>query len=182
MTRDDGYTRYTVRIPTPLYERVKQAAGEASVNSLVVEALEEKFPAQTSPIISEEALAIARKILEASDQESLAMLDELNAELAKGPVRIVAEFSYGKLQFVFPDIKVPGFEPKVAVRNSAALGESPTFHEDVPAFSRVSPSNDPREVSEGQGGGDASPGRPKRKIRIRGGQVDQGKGRDEPRG
>lgn len=36
MTRDDGYTRYTVRIPTPLYERVKTAAGEASVNSLLV--------------------------------------------------------------------------------------------------------------------------------------------------
>lgn len=45
MTRDDGYTRYTVRIPTPLYERVKEAAGEASVNSLIVQVLEKEFPA-----------------------------------------------------------------------------------------------------------------------------------------
>lgn len=44
MTRDDGYTRYTVRIPTPLYERVKAAAGEKSVNAEIVEVLEREFP------------------------------------------------------------------------------------------------------------------------------------------
>lgn len=45
MTRDDGYTRYTVRIPTPLYERVKAAAGEKSVNAEIVSALEKAYPA-----------------------------------------------------------------------------------------------------------------------------------------
>lgn len=44
MTRDDGYTRYTVRIPTPLYERVKYAAGEKSVNAEIVAALEKAYP------------------------------------------------------------------------------------------------------------------------------------------
>lgn len=45
MAKQDDYTRYTIRLPTPLYERVKEAAGEASVNSLVVDVLAEKFPA-----------------------------------------------------------------------------------------------------------------------------------------
>lgn len=44
MTRDDGYTRYTLRIPTPLYERVKAAAGEASVNAEILATLEQKYP------------------------------------------------------------------------------------------------------------------------------------------
>lgn len=48
MVRDDGYTRYTVRIPTPLYERVKAAAGEKSVNAEIVEALEAAYPAPNS--------------------------------------------------------------------------------------------------------------------------------------
>jgi hypothetical protein len=45
MAKQDDYTRYTIRLPTPLYERVKDAAGEASVNSLIVQVLEEKYPA-----------------------------------------------------------------------------------------------------------------------------------------
>lgn len=44
MAGHDGYTRYTVRIPTPLYERVKDAAGEKSVNAEIVAALEEAYP------------------------------------------------------------------------------------------------------------------------------------------
>ena len=47
MTRDDGYTRYTVRIPTPLYERVKAASGQKSVNAEIVATLEEKYPEPT---------------------------------------------------------------------------------------------------------------------------------------
>ncbi|PWE26721.1 hypothetical protein C4N9_20905 [Pararhodobacter marinus] len=45
MAKQDDYTRYTIRLPTPLYERVKEAAGEASVNSLIVQVLEERYPA-----------------------------------------------------------------------------------------------------------------------------------------
>lgn len=45
MTRNDGYTRYTVRLPTPLYERVKAASGEKSVNAEIVEALVRIYPA-----------------------------------------------------------------------------------------------------------------------------------------
>ncbi|UFS66564.1 hypothetical protein LO749_18845 [Paracoccus denitrificans] len=44
MAKQDDYTRYTIRIPTPLYERVKAAAGEKSVNAEIVEALEQAYP------------------------------------------------------------------------------------------------------------------------------------------
>lgn len=47
MTRDDGYTRYTVRIPTPLYEMLKEASGAKSVNAEIVLRLEASF-AKTS--------------------------------------------------------------------------------------------------------------------------------------
>lgn len=39
MARQDGYARYTIRIPSELYEQVKRVAGEASVNSVVIAAL-----------------------------------------------------------------------------------------------------------------------------------------------
>lgn len=44
MAKQDDYTRYTIRIPTPLYDRVKEAAGEKSVNAEIVATLEEKYP------------------------------------------------------------------------------------------------------------------------------------------
>lgn len=71
MTRDDGYTRYTMRIPTPLYERVKQEAGEASVNSLVVKILEEHFPPPDP--FDDYAARVARS------QEILAEMDKVIA-------------------------------------------------------------------------------------------------------
>lgn len=47
MAKQDDYTRYTVRIPTPLYERIKDAAGEASVNAEIVATLEKAYPPKT---------------------------------------------------------------------------------------------------------------------------------------
>jgi hypothetical protein len=41
MAKQDDYTRYTIRIPTPLYERVKEAAGEKSVNAEIIAALDD---------------------------------------------------------------------------------------------------------------------------------------------
>lgn len=48
MAGHDGYTRYTTRIPNALYERIKAAAGEKSVNAEIVSTLEEKYPAVDS--------------------------------------------------------------------------------------------------------------------------------------
>lgn len=53
MAKQDDYTRYTIRIPTPLYERVKAAAGEKSVNAEIVATLEEKYPSPVGDQISE---------------------------------------------------------------------------------------------------------------------------------
>lgn len=50
MKKDDGYTRYTVRIPTPLYDRVKEAAGEKSVNAEIVETLTKVYPPKSIEI------------------------------------------------------------------------------------------------------------------------------------
>lgn len=44
MSRDDGYTRYTMRIPTDLYDRIKEAAGEKSVNAEVLGILAREYP------------------------------------------------------------------------------------------------------------------------------------------
>ncbi|WP_434286311.1 hypothetical protein [Celeribacter sp. SCSIO 80788] len=44
MSGHDGYTRYTLRIPDALYERVKSAAGEKSVNAEIVATLEKFYP------------------------------------------------------------------------------------------------------------------------------------------
>ena len=44
MAGHDGYTRYTLRIPDALYERVKSAAGEKSVNAEIVELLDRNYP------------------------------------------------------------------------------------------------------------------------------------------
>lgn len=40
MAKQDDYTRYTIRIPTPLYEQIKAAAGEKSVNAEIIERLQ----------------------------------------------------------------------------------------------------------------------------------------------
>lgn len=48
MSRDDGYTRYTMRIPTDLYDRIKEAAGEKSVNAEVLGVLAREYPPPSS--------------------------------------------------------------------------------------------------------------------------------------
>lgn len=73
MAKQDDYTRYTIRIPTPLYERVKAAAGDASVNSVIITALEEKYPA---PDIYTEIVAAAIEALKEmpDDDEAVSRL------------------------------------------------------------------------------------------------------------
>lgn len=66
MAKQDDYTRYTIRIPTPLYDRVKEAAGDASVNSLIVATLEEKYP---EPVVDADAiLREIRTIIKENDE------------------------------------------------------------------------------------------------------------------
>lgn len=106
MTRDDGYTRYTIRIPTPLYERVKAAAGEASVNSLVVATLEEAYPPPEQfhaiEFITSEWTSQARDL---SDAEQRDLADKINSRLADEgeSVRVRTEGG-GSLTFIFPHL------------------------------------------------------------------------------
>lgn len=43
MARQDTYVRYTIRLPAPLYERVREAAGEKSINAEIIARLETSF-------------------------------------------------------------------------------------------------------------------------------------------
>jgi hypothetical protein len=48
MARQDDYVRYTIRVPAELYERVKEAAGDRSVNAEIIERLDKSFQPQPS--------------------------------------------------------------------------------------------------------------------------------------
>ncbi|WP_312795588.1 hypothetical protein [Tianweitania sp.] len=43
MAKQDDYVRYTIRVPSDLYARVQEAAGEKSLNAEIVERLESSF-------------------------------------------------------------------------------------------------------------------------------------------
>lgn len=43
MAKQDDFTRYTIRVPTELYDRLKHAAGVKSVNAEIIERLELTF-------------------------------------------------------------------------------------------------------------------------------------------
>lgn len=45
MAKQDDYVRYTIRLPAPLYNRVREAAGEKSVNAEIIARLEASFHA-----------------------------------------------------------------------------------------------------------------------------------------
>ncbi|PHS03814.1 MAG: hypothetical protein COA78_17230 [Blastopirellula sp.] len=41
MAKQDDYTRYTIRVPSPLYQALKREAGHRSVNAEIIERLQE---------------------------------------------------------------------------------------------------------------------------------------------
>lgn len=43
MAKQDDYVRYTIRVPADLYERVRAAAGDKSVNAEIIARLEASF-------------------------------------------------------------------------------------------------------------------------------------------
>lgn len=86
MTRDDGYTRYTVRIPTPLYERVRRAAGEKSVNAEIVATLEEAYPPEDTTL---------------DDVIRAVLADGITRETTLGGSPVLAEFRDGGLRITF---------------------------------------------------------------------------------
>ena len=51
MAKQDDYARYTIRIPADLYERLKEAAGEKSVNAEIIARLQGSFPSDDAKLI-----------------------------------------------------------------------------------------------------------------------------------
>lgn len=89
MARQDSYSRYTIRVPTDLYERVKIAAGDKSINAQIIEILEEKYPAPAPAPSEQEQYAQVvewsdRVLLSTSEEEAKMLANEAN-EWLKGP-------------------------------------------------------------------------------------------------
>lgn len=165
MTRDDGYTRYTVRIPTPLYERVKVAAGEASVNSLIVQLLEEKYPAPVSDadtayqlralfdLLAETTEAIEKKFKEFNETDDpevmraiKAGIDLLTAERQdlQGAIHRTLAILRGSPSTSNPSKNMEAESQPLSNKSF------PTFHEDVPTWHEGDDAGDgPRSAGEG---------------------------------
>ena len=87
MARQDSYSRYTIRVPSDLYERVKIAAGDKSINAQVIEILEEKYPAPAASEHEQYAQVVKwsdRVLLSTSEEEAKRLANEAN-EWLKGP-------------------------------------------------------------------------------------------------
>lgn len=82
MTRDDGYTRYTLRIPDALYERIKEAAGEKSVNAEVLSALEVAYPPKSIDVGTLAAFLENAVAVDAPDEQK-EFIDTVNRLMAK---------------------------------------------------------------------------------------------------
>lgn len=78
MAKQDDYTRYTVRIPTPLYNRLKEAAGEASVNAEIVHRLQTTFDMSPSGVV--EAVGVAKGSSSAKAEGAASRLTEEEKE------------------------------------------------------------------------------------------------------
>lgn len=74
MARDDGFVRYTLRVPEDLYARVQRAAGAKSVNAEIVQALEEKYPAPSLGVLWTE---LGRALKEMGEDQQKAAIDLL---------------------------------------------------------------------------------------------------------
>ncbi|MEH6505019.1 MAG: hypothetical protein V7786_02000 [Sulfitobacter litoralis] len=96
MAGHDGYTRYTTRIPDALYERIKAAAGEKSVNAEIVATLEEKYPEE---VLSAEAFLdyLQRLTGPMSMDESVQKEEFLNHVLKRLGVGLEAQLSGGDI-------------------------------------------------------------------------------------
>lgn len=69
MAKQDDYVRYTIRVPADLYEKVRAAAGDKSVNAEIIARLEASFAepqknAGLGPIIESIAREEYRKLSE----------------------------------------------------------------------------------------------------------------------
>jgi len=74
MTERDEYTRYTIRIPTDLYDRLQDASGHKSLNAEITLRLEASFADSKNTELEAIAEAIAKHKLKLRDHDRLIKL------------------------------------------------------------------------------------------------------------
>lgn len=79
MAKQDEYVRYTIRVPTSLYDLLKDAAGEKSVNAEIVDRLEGTFGSDDKVALQaeNEALKVTLDMLEHERRKLAGDLREL---------------------------------------------------------------------------------------------------------
>ncbi|MBG6209261.1 putative DNA-binding protein [Labrenzia sp. EL_126] len=71
MTERDEYTRYTIRIPTELYDRLQEASGHKSLNAEITLRLEASFAEDKGTELEAIAEALAKHKLKLRDHDRL---------------------------------------------------------------------------------------------------------------
>lgn len=154
MAGHDGYTRYTVRIPTPLYERVKKAAGEKSVNAEIVETLEQTYPAPAPRKLVEEVTAFLESLPSRYDS-----LDdpERKRQLIEGLLTIMVEHgdidTQAMVDYIMkdfdPSLSISENLPKVKEPDEAQTGQKKFFDDKSDSDSEGDPELDQLPQNDG---------------------------------
>lgn len=108
MAKQDDYSRYTIRVPAELYERLQVAAGDRSLNAEIIERLQKSFDNRSSMIdmVAQETvkqIAAADKALPRRVRENFltAYEEARNEELsAIKKVRRAASDVYAELEHI----------------------------------------------------------------------------------
>ena len=127
--------RTTLRLPQPLYDRIEAAtAGKTSLNALIIEALEEKYPTPVVVDLPEAMLSITKAFLYGSTEQRLELSKALtNLRRDQDPESELSQLT----------IQVVNMLNLIA----SAADEDPELRKSVEQFS----SNDLREILIGSG-------------------------------
>lgn len=63
MAKQDNYVRYTIRVPEELYSRIKESAGDKSINAEIIERIELSFSADKATDDVNNQLLELRKVV-----------------------------------------------------------------------------------------------------------------------
>lgn len=91
MAKQDDYARYTIRIPTELYERVRGSAGDASVNAEIIRRLELSFQLDRELPIASKALDTVEASV--ADQREMFEMTKGLVEEVKGLREIITHIA-----------------------------------------------------------------------------------------
>jgi hypothetical protein len=110
MAKQDDYARYTIRVPADLYQRLQEAAGEASINAEIIRRLELSFQL-------DQQLPLADKALD-SLETGLAEQRELH-KMARALIDQVKD-----LRLIIGHVAEHGLDPEVQAALQALVAKS----------------------------------------------------------